>query len=66
MLKITRNRGEGLVIGDDVRVYYLGTKDGALKIGVQAPKHISVDRLELRQRKERQKANEEPDSGQGS
>lgn len=63
MLKVTRNRGEGLVIGDDVRVYYLGQKDGQINLGIEAPKHISVDRKELRERKNRMAKIREAENG---
>ena len=59
MLKITRNKGETLVIGDDVRVHHLGYRNGEVKFGISAPKHISVDRMELREQKSRQKRSEE-------
>lgn len=57
MLILTRRTGETLNIGDDVTVTVLGVKGNQVRIGVNAPKDVSVDREEVYLRK---KNGEEP------
>lgn len=47
MLILTRRVGETLVIGEDVAVTVLGIKGNQVRIGVKAPKDISVHREEI-------------------
>lgn len=44
MLILTRRVGETLMIGDQVSVTVLGVKGNQVRIGVNAPKEVSVDR----------------------
>lgn len=50
MLILTRRVGETLVIGDDVQVTVLGIKGNQVRIGVKAPKEVSVHREEIFER----------------
>lgn len=47
MLILTRRAGETLMIGDDVAITVLGVKGRQVKVGVDAPKDISVCREEI-------------------
>jgi len=47
MLVLTRKRSETILIGDDIIVKVLKTGKGAIKIGIEAPRHIRVLRGEL-------------------
>lgn len=50
MLILTRKAGESLLIGDDVEITVLSVRGGQVKIGVKAPKNVSVHREEIYQR----------------
>jgi carbon storage regulator len=47
MLVITRRKGEKLMIGDNIEIVILSTKGNQVRIGVQAPKEVSVHRQEI-------------------
>ena len=47
MLILTRKSGESLIIGEDVSVTVLGVKGNQVRIGINAPKDISVHREEV-------------------
>ncbi len=47
MLILTRKVGESLIIGDDVSIIVLGVKGNQVRIGVDAPKSVSVHREEI-------------------
>ena len=50
MLILTRHLGETIVVGDDVHITILGIKGGQIRLGINAPKDLSVHRLEVYQR----------------
>lgn len=50
MLILTRRVGETLVIGDDVSITVLGVKGNQVRVGINAPKDVSVHREEIYER----------------
>ncbi len=47
MLVLTRKIGEGIVIGDDVRITVLEDREGKIRIGIDAPKDKKIYRQEV-------------------
>lgn len=47
MLVLTRRPGESIVINGNIRLKIIGLKGGGVKLGVQAPDAVRVDRAEV-------------------
>lgn len=47
MLILSRKNGEKLIIGDNVELTILGIKGNQVRIGVNAPKDVTVHREEV-------------------
>ena len=47
MLILTRRIGEVLMIGDEIKITVLGVRGHQVRIGIDAPKNISVHRKEV-------------------
>ena len=63
MLILTRRVGETLVIGDEVTVTVLGVKGNQVRIGVNAPRDVTVHREEIYERiKQEQMSDQDSDN----
>lgn len=47
MLVVSRKAKQSIMIGSDIEIVILEAKDGQVKVGINAPKGISVLRKEL-------------------
>jgi carbon storage regulator len=52
MLILTRRLHEAVMIGNEVKVQVLGFKGGQVRLGIEAPLNVEVDREEVRLRKQ--------------
>ncbi|NCP78739.1 MAG: carbon storage regulator CsrA [Desulfuromonadales bacterium] len=50
MLVLTRKTGEGIIIGDDIRITVVELKGGGVRIGIDAPREMKVHRQEVYER----------------
>lgn len=50
MLILTRRVGETVMIGDEVTITVLGVKGNQVRVGINAPKDITVHRKEVYER----------------
>lgn len=64
MLILTRKSGETITIGEDIQIRVLGVKGGQVRIGVDAPREVAVNREELFREQAEDGGNRSPaDSG---
>lgn len=55
MLILTRRISESVIIGDNVKVTVLGVKGSQVRLGIDAPKDLSVHREEIYERIQQEK-----------
>ena len=51
MLVLTRQVGEEIVIGDDIRLMVVAVGGGKVRIGVSAPRETVIDRQEVAEKR---------------
>jgi carbon storage regulator len=51
MLVLTRKPAEAVVVNDTVRITVVGIKGDRVRLGIEAPRTVSVDRAEVHDRK---------------
>jgi carbon storage regulator len=59
VLILTRRVGETLIIGDDVSITVLGVKGNQVRVGINAPKNVSVHREEIYDRIQNEKSSDD-------
>jgi len=47
MLILTRKKGEAISIGDHIQVQVLNIKGGQVRIGIEAPRDVDINREEF-------------------
>ena len=47
MLILTRKKGESIIISGNIEIQIMNIEDGKVKIGIEAPKEVSVFRSEV-------------------
>lgn len=47
MLVLTRKVGQSIVIGDEIEIVILEVRGEQVRVGIRAPKHVSVHRKEI-------------------
>ena len=52
MLVLTRKPGEQVIIAGDIRVTIVSVGPGRVKIGIDAPPHVTIDRQEIHTKKQ--------------
>ncbi|AVI87319.1 carbon storage regulator [Pseudomonas syringae] len=48
MLCLSRRFGESIVIGDNIKITVISGRDGQIRLGIDAPAELAVDRSEIR------------------
>lgn len=65
MLVLSRRLNESIMIGDEIELFIVEIVPGKVKIGIDAPSYVEIDREEVRDRKAREGANRpRPDEGE--
>jgi len=51
MLVLSRKPGEQIIIGDNIRITVVSMGPGRVKVGIEAPGTVKVDRAEIHEKK---------------
>jgi len=52
MLALSRKKNESVVIGDDIVITIVEIRDGKVRLGINAPKSVTVNRQEVHESKQ--------------
>jgi len=60
MLVLSRQKDESIIIGDDIRIIVVDIRGDKVRLGIEAPKDVSVHRKEVYEAIQKEKAAGEP------
>ena len=55
MLVLSREKGESIIIGDDIEIMICDIRGGKIRLGITAPRQVSVHRKEIYETIQREK-----------
>ncbi len=58
MLVLTRRPGESIIIGDGIKLTVVSVGPGRVKIGIDAPPNVRIDREEIHSRIQQEQSND--------
>lgn len=61
MLVLSRVKDEKIIIGGNIIVQIVDVRGDKVRLGITAPPEVQVDRMEIHERKEQEKAEREAD-----
>ena len=62
MLILTRRIGETVIVGDNIKITVLGVKGHQIRLGIDAPKDVSVHREEIYNKIKTESGNKKEDN----
>ena len=63
MLVLSRQTDQSIMIGDDIEIFVVEVRGGKVRLGINAPKQVTVHRKEIYEIILREKADGEKPSG---
>ena len=64
MLVLSRSKDESIIIGDNIEITIVDVRGDKVRLGITAPKEISVHRREVYEAIQREKAGKKPKSNE--
>lgn len=61
MLVLSRQRDESIIIGDDIEIVIVDVRGDKVRLGINAPREVSVHRKEIYDAIQREKAQQKED-----
>ena len=63
MLVLSRQKDESIVIGDDIEITIVDIRGDKVRLGINAPREVSVHRKEVYEAIQREKAQKQEEEG---
>ncbi|HEG43794.1 MAG TPA: carbon storage regulator [Phycisphaerales bacterium] len=64
MLVLSRQRDESIIIGDDIEIVIVDVRGDKVRLGINAPREVSVHRKEIYDAIQREKAQQQKEQQQ--